>query len=144
MQKCTKCGKSIPEGALFCGHCGAKTGFKPNHPQAKPFTEYQVQAHDGNVQYSVPDKIKVRPNCDLSVSGFVLSIFNPLMCLVAFILSAVALGKKQTRRGLAIAGLIISLIEILLVAGSYVLIFVYHIDITEYVPWLTTVMASLA
>ena len=126
----------IPEGATFCGHCGAKTGFKSNHPQEKPFMQFNVQPHDPNAQYSVPAKVKVRPNCDCSVAGFILSIFNPLLCLVAFILSAVALGKKQTRRGLAIVGLIISLVEILLIVGMYVLIFVFNIDITQYAPWI--------
>ena len=138
MAKCYNCKKPIPDGATFCGHCGAKTLFEPNQPQEPPFAQYQVQPYEPNEQQSVAVdlKTKLKPNCDLSVAGFVLSLFNPLMCVVAFILSAAALAKKQARKSLAIAGLIISLIEIALIVGMYVLIFVFHIDVSQYAPWL--------
>lgn len=140
MAKCTNCNRPIPDGAKFCGHCGKTTGFVPNQPTQAPFTQYNVTAYDPNGQQGATTGAKAapaKPNCDLSVTGFVLSVFNPLTCLIAFIVSAVALGKKQLRRKLALAGLIISLIEIVAIAvGVYVTIFVLHIDILQYVPFL--------
>ena len=139
MQKCTNCNRPIPDGAKFCGHCGKTTGFEPNQAQKPPFVQYQVQAYAQNGQPAAPTtdaKTNVKPNCDLSVAGFILSIFSPYLCLIAFIISAVALGKKQVRRPLALAGLIISLVEILLVVAVYVLVFVFNIDIMQYIPFL--------
>ena len=138
MAKCTNCKKQIPDGAKFCGHCGMATGIEPNKPQDPPFVQYQVQPYERNGQQSVAAdvKTKVKPNCDLSVAGFVLSIFNPLMCVIAFVLSAAALVKKQARRKLALAGLFISLVEIALIVGMYVLIFVFHVDVSQYAPFL--------
>ena len=136
MAKCYKCEKRIPEGAIFCGHCGAPTKLEPNKPQEQPFVQYQVQPYGVGATPDKTFKPKVKPNCDLSVASFVLSIFNPLLCVIAFILSAVALAKKQTRRGLAIAALVISLVEILLIVAACVLNFVFHVDVTQYLPWL--------
>ena len=137
MQKCTNCNRPIPDGAKFCGHCGKTTGFEPNKAQQPPFVQYQVQSYAQNGQPNAPvTEVKTKPNCDLSVAGFVLSIFSPYLCVIAFILSAVALAKKQVRRKLALAGLIISLIEIALIVGVYVLVFVFNVDIIQYIPFL--------
>ena len=142
MVKCTNCNRPIPDGAKFCGHCGKLTGFQPNQEQKPPFTQYQVQAHEQNGQQSAVADAKTvpaKPNCDLSVAGFILSLFSPYLCLISFIISAVALAKKQVRRKLALAGLIISLIEMVLIGvGVYVVLFVLPakgIDITQYIPW---------
>lgn len=139
MAKCTNCNRPIPDGAKFCGHCGKVTSFEPNQAQQPPFVQYQVQSYDSNGQPSAApnnNSAPAKPNCDLSVAGFILSIFNPLLCVIAFILSAAALAKKQVRRKLALAGLFISLIEILLIVGMYVLIFVFNVDVTQYAPWI--------
>ena len=138
MQKCTNCKRPIPDGAKFCGHCGQVTYGTPNAPQQPPFTQYNVTAYDQNGQPIAPEAkvATVKPNCDLSVAGFVLSLFSPLMCLIAFILSAVALAKKQFRRKLALAGLIISLIEIVAIGILVYLVYFAHVDILQYIPWL--------
>ncbi|MCH5159404.1 MAG: zinc ribbon domain-containing protein [Clostridiales bacterium] len=139
MQKCTNCNRPIPDGAKFCGHCGKTTGFEPNQPQQPPFVQYQVQSYTQSAQPSATDadvKPKVKPNCDLSVAGFVMALFSPYLCVIAFILSAAALTKKQVRRRLALAGLIISLIEIALVVAVYVAVYVLHVDVMQYLPFL--------
>lgn len=132
MAICPNCEKRVPDGAQFCGHCGKTTGFEPNYLPQSPLMQYRVpaQADEGEVN-AAP-----KPNCDLSVAGFVLSVFCPFLCLVAMILSAVALGKKQLRKGLAIAGLVISLVEIVFAAAVCVLVFVLHVDVTQYIPFL--------
>ena len=140
MAKCTNCGKPVPDGAKFCGHCGKTTGFEPNVAQQPPFLQYNVTPHEPTETKGNEAKNKapaVKPNCDLSVAAFVLSVFNPLMCVVAFVLSAAALIKKQARRKLAFAALYISLIEIIAIAvGVYVVFFVLHVDLTQYLPFL--------
>ena len=139
MQKCTNCGRPVPDGAKFCGHCGKTTGFEPNQAQQPPFVQYQVQAHEPNGQPSVAATEKAaaaKPNCDLSVAGFVLSIFSPYLCLIAFIVCAAALAKKQVRRKLALAGLFISLIEIVAVVVTIFLLPRFGIDVTQYIPFL--------
>ena len=138
MIKCTNCKRPIPEGAKFCGHCGHVTYNVPNAAPQPPFTQYSVTAYDQNGRPLAPDgkPVVTKPNCDLSVAGFVLSLFCPLMCLRAFILSAAALAKKQLRRKLAIAGLIISLIEIVAIGIVVYLVYFVHVDILQYIPWL--------
>ena len=142
MLKCTNCGKQIPDGAKFCGHCGKLTGVEPNAAQQPPFVQYNVAARDANGQIvgSANSQATQKPNCDLSVAGFVMSLFAPLLCVISFIISAVALGRRQLRRKLALAGLFISLIELVLIAvGIYVVMFVLPakgIDISQYIPWL--------
>lgn len=135
MERCPNCQRPIPDGAQFCGHCGKTTGYEPNYLPQSPLVQYQVQPRNENGEV-VDTKQREKPNCDLSVAGFVLSVFCPVLCVIAFIISAVALGKKQVRRGLALAGLIISLVEILLAVAVYVLIFVLHIDVAQYIPFL--------
>ena len=142
MVKCSNCNRPIPEGAKFCGHCGKTTGFVPNAAQQPPFTQYNVMPRDQNGQPVAPEvnAATTRPNCDLSVAGFVMSIFAPWLCVVAFIVSVAALAKKQLRRKLALAGLFISLIEIVAIGvGVYLALFVLPdmgIDVRQYIPWL--------
>ena len=145
MQKCTNCKKPIPDGAKFCGHCGKTTYFEPNQPQQPPFVQYQVQPYSQDGQpLTVADetKTKVKPNCDLSVAGFILSIFSPYLCVISFILCISALVKKQIRRTLAIVGLIISLIEILSFAGIVYLVYFMHVDISQYIPFLAALLGK--
>ena len=139
MAKCTNCNRPIPDGAKFCGHCGKITGFEPNQAQQPPFVQYQVQPYAQNGQPNAPTadaKTKNKPNCDLSVAGFILSIFSPYLCVISFILCAMALGRKQVRRKLAIAGLIISLVEIIFCAVAVYLVYFAKIDVSQYIPFL--------
>lgn len=137
MQKCTHCKRPIPDGAKFCGHCGESTNFEPNQIQQPPFVQYQVQPYGENVQPLVveePPKPKVTPNCDLSVAGFVISLFAPSLCVVSIILCIMALAKKQLHRKLAVAGLIISLVALVLVSFVVYGVFAGLIDITQLIP----------
>lgn len=138
MQKCTNCNRSIAEGAKFCGHCGHKTYGVPNAAPQPPFKQYDVTPYDKHGRPLTPNgkPMATTPNCDLSVAGFVLALVNPLLCVIALILSSVALAKKQIRRGLAIAGLIISLLEIVAIGVLVYLVYFAHVDILQYLPFL--------
>ena len=129
---------------MLLRQCGVRRWFwfEPNHPTQPPFVQYKVKPHDPNEQQGTAkqNSAAAKPNCDLSVAGFVLSVFNPLMCVIAFILCAAALIKKQVRRKLALAGFFISLIEMVAIAvGVLVVIYVLPakgIDISQYLPFL--------
>ena len=138
MIKCTNCHRPIPEGAKFCGHCGQVTYGVPNAAPQKPFRQYNVTPYDkqGRPLTSDGKPLATTPNCDLSVAGFVLALVNPLLCVIALIVSSIALAKKQIRRGLAVAGLIISLIEIVAIGVLVYLVYFVHIDISQYIPWI--------
>ena len=144
MQKCTNCNKPIPDGAKFCGHCGKTTYFEPNAPQQPPFVQYQVQPYSQNGQPIAVEEAtsKVKPNCDLSVAGFLLSIFAPYLCVISFVLCSVALGKKQIRKACAIVGLVISLIEIFSIVVWVLLVYVMHIDVSQYISYLTALIGK--
>ena len=139
MAKCKNCNKPVPDGATFCGHCGKPTGFEPNYLPPSPFKQYNVTPYGQNAEKEVSTAVVDKPNCDLSVAGFIMSLLTPFF-IIAFILSCVALGKKQLRRGLAIAGLVLSLVEMVAVAvGIYVALFVLPqmgIYIWEYIRFL--------
>ena len=138
MIKCTNCKRPIPEGAKFCGHCGHVTYSPPNAAQQPPFPQYNVTPHDADGRPLASDgkPLASKPNCDLSVAGFVLALFCPIMCIISLILSAAALAKKQIRRKLALAGLIISLIEIVAFGVIVYLVYFAHVDILQYIPFL--------
>lgn len=138
MQKCTNCKRPIPDGAKFCGHCGQVTYCVPNACQQPPFTQYNVLPHDKDGRPLAPDGklLASKPNCNLSVAGFVMALVNPLLCVIALILSAAALAKKQVGRKLALAGLVISLIELVAIGVLVYLVFFAHVDLTQYLPWL--------
>ena len=145
MARCTNCKRPVPDGAKFCGHCGKTLFLEPNEAQQPPFVQYNVHAYEADAQRRAAldvnsAEVKVKPNCDLSVASFVMALFNPYFCVIAFIISIAALAKKQLRRKLALAALIISLIEIVLIGvGIYVVLVVLPqqgIDISEYIPWL--------
>ena len=145
MQKCPNCKKPIPDGAKFCGHCGKTTGFEPNEIQQPPFVQYQVQPYSQNGQpLAVADETetKAKPNCDLSVAGFIMSLFAPYLCVISFVLCFAALVKKQIRKSLAVAGLIISLIEIIAVAVTVYLVYFMHVDLSQYIPFLKSIMGK--
>ena len=143
MARCTNCKRPVPDGAKFCGHCGKTMFWEPNEAQQPPFTQYNVHAYETEEQHRAAVNARtadVKPNCDLSVASFVMALLNPYFCLIAFIISIVALAKRQVRRKLAWAAFVISLLEILLIAAAVVVVLVVlpqqGIDISEYIPWL--------
>ncbi len=103
---CKKCGKEIDETATFCPACGA------------PVSDRSVEP----VKETAP-AAPVRTN-QLAIVGFVLSFFVALAGLICSIIA-----RKQCREngeggaGFALAGIIISIAEIVLVL-FYVVIFV--------------------
>jgi len=95
---CKNCGNQIDDNAYVCTHCGAPTGkqqeqsFVPQPPQPQP----------------APQKTENT----IAIVGFILAFFMPLIGLIC---SAIGLKRAKNEngdhKGLATAGLIISIIE---------------------------------
>ncbi|WP_350343906.1 hypothetical protein PRVXT_000268 [Proteinivorax tanatarense] len=103
---CHNCNAEINDKAVICVHCGVNTEKK--EPQ---------------VSYSSENK---QPG-GVGIAGFVLaliSLFLPIPIIdifigfIALILSVVGMSNNRANRGLAIAGLVISIIAII---GSFFL-----------------------
>lgn len=97
---CTNCGRELNNGAVFCENCGARNdGGTP------------VQA--AQTYQTVPQK----KSNGCAIAGFVISLLcGCFLAPIAFILSIIGISKSKTcgsGKGLAIAGLIISIITML-------------------------------
>lgn len=103
---CSKCGSEIDDDATFCPYCGTSTG-------AAILPEYYVPP----VETGGYSSAKQTNGC--AIAGFLLAFTVPY---IGFILSIIGIvkSKRECRgsgRGLAITGLIISLILMIVVCG---------------------------
>ncbi len=102
---CKNCGKEISDNAYVCPHCGVKI----NGPQA--------------------DEKKTNT---LSIVGFILAFLVPIAGLICSIIA-----RKQIRErseggaGLALAGLIISIVEICIVVIAYIIVIAVAVAATS-------------
>ena len=118
---CVQCGTTLPEGSGFCPSCGNKA---PQVPIASPTVQPVVTPTP--VGYSQPQMFGPPPTNGQAVAGFVLSLvglflsFLVIPVILAIVFSSIGISKAkeieahtgQARgRGLAIAGLVISLIS---------------------------------
>lgn len=98
---CMNCGKELNAGATFCESCGARNDGRGPVQAAQP--TYQA----------VPQK----KSNGCAIAGFVISLLcGCALAPLAFILSIIGISKSKTTgsgKGLAIAGLIISIISML-------------------------------
>ena len=103
---CPNCGEQIADNTAVCPSCGAAVNsFRETQTSRIPDTQY-IQPDPQLSYYGVPVP---PPYSGLSIAGFVLSFFAPL---IGLILSLVGLGDCSRTwkrgKGLAIAGTVIS------------------------------------
>ena len=133
---CKYCGTFIKSGSAYCPACGRPQGNIPqqhvmrpvmNQPQQYPHQQpgypYQANAY-GYQQHpqTVVNVVGSRSN-GLGTAGFVLALLSVLFCWAPFVnliiwflgLLFSFIGVFKSPRGLAIAGLVISLIDIIVV-----------------------------
>ncbi len=111
---CKNCGAKMEDGAVFCDWCGTK---------ADNGTQQATSGPSGNPDPYAPPVTTVQQGNGLGVAGFVLALLALVFCwvpvldfilwLLGLILSAIGMGKQP--RGLAIAGLALSLLGIILI-----------------------------
>lgn len=107
MSYCSKCGKQIPENSAVCPNCNAT--LQPSQP------------NPGATQQSVVVTIPGHRSNGLGVAGLVLSILGffvgwiPVLGWIIWILGLLFsfIGLFKSPRGCAIAGMIISLIWVI-------------------------------
>ena len=90
MKFCSKCGSQIQDEAVVCIHCGCSTETAPA-PAAKKTS-------------------------GLIITGFIFSFLIALLGLIFCIAGLINLGKDPTKggKGLAIAGIIIAVVNMVL------------------------------
>lgn len=103
---CSKCGASIPDDATVCPQCGAPVN------KTTPRQTY------------TPPQPQVRESNTIAVVGLVLAFFMPL---IGFICSIIGLNKSKQiggeGRGVAIAGIVVSCLEM----GAAILAIVVYV-----------------
>lgn len=95
---CKNCGSQVDDKAVVCPHCGIQVGSLANRAEEK----------EGNV---------------IAVVGFVLSFFIAVAGLVCSIIGYKNAKSGAPYRGLALAGIVISIVEIALAILIYIVAF---------------------
>ena len=126
---CPSCGTENKTDSKFCPSCGASL--------EKAKEEVKAEKVETVSTYETEQKTN-----GMAIAGFVVSCTGLLCCggilgIIGAILSGVALGKtgpgKEGGRGLAIAGLVIGIIEtILAIVAILLYIFVFAAEISTY------------
>lgn len=113
---CNKCGNQIQDDDRFCPFCGSmNTQSKYNqtdpfgYPVAQPYAGQQPQQQQqpqSNYAQQAPGSSNT-----YALVGFILSFFFPLLGLIFSIMGLQEANKKNgDRKGFAIAGIIISVV----------------------------------
>ena len=119
---CRHCGSKVGDNDMVCANCGALTEYGErvaNHDAIPPENNANAINPDGNYYYA-PENAGYRPrenqkSNSMALAGFICSFF---VSLVGLILSIIGYRKSKERtgegRGLAIAGIIISIVSMVL------------------------------
>lgn len=114
---CINCGKELADGIKFCPECGTAVvgNTYENHEEPKVETTESNQPIQPDVITPVaPPQVRTHP---LTIVGFVLSFFVPLVGLILSIIARNKINKDPLIAGskeLTVAGIVISIVELVL------------------------------
>ena len=120
---CTNCGAEVSEGFAFCEKCGT-----PVDGSVKAPTPAQAPVQQAAPQYNQAAQPKRN---GMALAGFILSLVNVFCCLgglnlFALIFSIIGLVKAKDyngdRKGLALAGLIITILTMVISVVVYIIL----------------------
>lgn len=107
---CSNCGKQVNDNDNVCPYCGAALHDNPGYQQPGPMNNGGYNQYNQQYQYN-NQPAESRTN-GFAIAGFVLSFF---FWLLGLIFSVIGLNKSKimndSGRGLAIAGIVISIIS---------------------------------
>ncbi|MBR2591581.1 MAG: zinc-ribbon domain-containing protein [Oscillospiraceae bacterium] len=124
---CQICGTNNPDNAIYCASCG--TRLPQNNARAYAQHTYTAPSeYSYSAEYSNPDarwRASVKPGDPsrnwAGVTGFIMGILSvvgaplgSLLALPGLIISII--GRKSQQRGLAIAGIVTSILGLVIVA----------------------------
>ncbi|MBQ9784004.1 MAG: DUF4190 domain-containing protein [Clostridia bacterium] len=130
---CPQCGAQHDDGALFCPACGFKVGdAKANESKTEPEKEPVQEFMAGTVPPAAPAASGYSKK---SVAGFVLSLVGMFCCGLICGILGIIFSRQGMRecdenpnlqgRGLAVAGLIISILDVIFMVIAIVFYIVY-------------------
>lgn len=136
MRFCSFCGSPLPDDAMFCGNCGRAVGSSTDTP-VQPAENNNVntantvanpeQKSSGSglsiagfvlsivsvisvmVDTVFTDLFLFAMDIDVFMAFDIFTVILAIPCIPGIICSAIAMGKKCSKRGLAIAGLIVGI-----------------------------------
>ena len=119
---CTNCGSQLDDRAVICPHCGVPTNnyYRPVQPAQQPAQpaegfNQQMPAPAQQPAQSKPVNAFAIVGLVLGISGIWLSVLFGIVSIIGLIFSIVGLNKAaklNSGRGLAIGGLVTSIIGI--------------------------------
>ncbi len=131
---CKNCGRELPEGLDMCPYCGADRYGKVETVEKKK--------KEKKIKYVAPRK-KASPL--YSILGFVFSIggisFLPLIgSIIGFVLSCIGISESRKTNancgGLGIAGLIISMISLIIYLALITVFILMELGIITKFSWM--------
>ncbi len=135
---CKNCGRELPDGLDMCPYCGA------DRYNNKVYEDKKVKKNkQKKVKYVAPRK---KGSALYSILGFVfslcgISIFPLVGSIIGFVLSCIGISESRKTNancgGLGIAGLIISLISIIIYAAIITLFVLMALGIITKFSWMS-------
>ena len=144
---CPRCGNVVNENYNFCGYC--RNSLNNNIEQMNNQNMVNNSVNSVNQDMNQTQSINNSQNINIvktntfAITGFIMSIASPTLCcgllsLPSLIISIIGLVKvnktKEKGKGLAIAGIIISLLTILAYILYIILLLANFIDTPSYIP----------
>lgn len=129
---CKQCGSELEDNALFCDECGARVEIenKQEEINVQVTTQATENQNIGVAQQKVNDSVVKQPTqsqnetkkqSGLGIVGFIFGILSFLSCgvfyipeILGIVFCCVALSDKTKKHGLAVAGLILSIVGALI------------------------------
>lgn len=113
---CSQCGNKIDDEAIFCAHCGTRVTRRdavvPQSYAAPSVQPQYVEQRQAQCNCNNCPKNKSANDNVVGLVGFILAFLCPLAGLICSIIGYNNAKNGAPNRGLSIAGIIISAVEI--------------------------------
>ncbi|MBQ2639990.1 MAG: zinc-ribbon domain-containing protein [Bacilli bacterium] len=123
METCSKCGKKLKKGDLFCGECGTKVGKKVAKKKEEVSKKETKKSNEGLVVASL-------------VIGIIAIIFSAVLNILIVPLAILGLifgivGKSSKGKGKKIAGIILNSLALFIAIVVFTIIVVFIVSVVN-------------